>query len=163
MQYNLCPFAKRELDKGSVEFILSDALDEENLLRALAQALQRLELHPEIETSFIVHPEVLGDFYDFNDFLGRSDALLKQMKLEGVYQIASFHPLYQFAGTHPDDPENYSNRSPYPMLHVLREASVARAVAGHPDIESVPETNINTLNKIGKEMLQDLWQRCLHD
>lgn len=163
MKYKLCPFAKHELDKGSVEFTLSDALDEENLLRTLEQELERLEQHPEIETSFIVHPQVLGDFYDFNDFLGRGDVLLKHMKLEGVYQIASFHPQYQFAGTHPDDPENYSNRSPYPMLHVLREASVERAVAGHPDIESVPVTNIDTLNKIGKEMLQDLWQGCLHE
>jgi len=163
VQYTLCPFAKHELDKGSVEFTRSDARDEENLLSALEQELERLERCPDIETSFIVHPHVLGDFYDFNDFLGRCDALLKQIKLEGVYQIASFHPEYQFAGTHVDDAENYSNRSPYPMLHLLREASVARAIANHPDIESVPVTNIETLNKVGKEALQDLWQRCLHD
>jgi hypothetical protein len=163
VQYNLCPFAKRELDKGSVRFFLCDAKDEELLLRALEMELQRLEQHAEIETTFIVHPDILGDFYEFNDFLGRCEALLKQLQLEGIYQVASFHPQYQFAGTGPDDAENYSNRSPYPMLHLLREESVERAVAGHPDIDSVPVTNINTLNKLGKEVLEGLWQRCFDE
>ncbi|WP_439107294.1 DUF1415 domain-containing protein [Congregibacter sp.] len=163
VRYNLCPFAKRELDSDSVAFTLSDADDEEGLLTALAQELQRLEDCPEIETAFIVHPKVLNDFYDFNDFLGRSDALLKQMKLEGIYQIASFHPHYQFAGTEPDDAENYSNRSPYPMLHLLREEGVERAVAGHPDIARIPEDNIRTLNRLGRERLQKLLQSCLDE
>ncbi|WP_439102761.1 DUF1415 domain-containing protein [Congregibacter sp.] len=163
VQYNLCPFAKRELDRGSVAFTLSDARDEESLLQALEKELQRLEDRPEIETAFIVHPQVLGDFYVFNDFLGRCDALLSTMKLEGIYQVASFHPDYQFAGTAPDDAENYSNRSPYPMLHLLREDSVERAVAGHPDINRVPDDNIRTLNDLGAQKLQALWQRCLDE
>ncbi|MDP5069561.1 MAG: DUF1415 domain-containing protein [Congregibacter sp.] len=163
VQFNLCPFAKRELDKGSVAFTRSDAKDEEQLLSSLEHELQRLEQHPEIETAFIVHPQVLDDFYDFNDFLGRCDARLLQMQLRGIYQIASFHPQYQFAGTHPDAAENYSNRSPYPMLHLLREASVERAVAGHPDIDSVPTKNIDTLNRLGNEALRVLWQRCFDE
>ncbi|WOJ98084.1 DUF1415 domain-containing protein [Congregibacter brevis] len=163
MAFNLCPFAKRELDRGSVAFTLSDADDEEALLTDLAQELQRLEDCPEAETVFIVHPKVLNDFYDFNDFLGRCDALLKQMKLEGIYQIASFHPHYQFAGTELDDAENYSNRSPYPMLHLLREESVERAIAGHPDIASVPADNIRTLNRLGRERLQSLLQSCVDE
>ncbi|MFK8041436.1 DUF1415 domain-containing protein [Congregibacter sp.] len=163
VRYNLCPFAKRELDRDSVAFTLSDAGDEEALLSTLAQELKRLEDCPEIETAFIVHPKVLSDFYDFNDFLGRGDALLKRMKLEGIYQIASFHPHYQFAGTELDDAENYSNRSPYPMLHLLREESVERAVAGHPDIASVPNDNIRTLNHLGRERLQSLLQSCVDE
>ena len=151
------------MDRDSVDFTLSPADDEEMLLEVLAQVLERLESHPEIETAFVVHPNVLTDFYDFNDFLGRSDALLKRMELEGVYQIASFHPQYQFAGTGADDAENYSNRSPYPMLHLLREASVERAIAGHPDIARVPEDNIRTLNRIGKDRLQHLWKNCLNE
>lgn len=160
VRYNLCPFAKRELDKGSVRFFLCDVKDEGLLLHALAAELQRLEHHGEIETTFIVHPNVLGEFYEFNDFLGRCELLLKELELEGIYQIASFHPQYQFAGTDPDDAENYSNRSPYPMLHLLREESVEHAVAGHPDIDSVPVTNINTLNSLGKEALEKLWRAC---
>nr|WP_040362469.1 DUF1415 domain-containing protein [Congregibacter litoralis] len=163
VQYNLCPFARRELNRGSVTFTLCDATDEDALLQALVRELQRLEDCPEIETLFIVHPQVLGDFYLFNDFLGRCDALLKTMKLEGIYQIASFHPDYQFAGTAATDAENYSNRSPYPMLHLLREDSVARAVAGHPDIDRVPEDNIRTLNDVGADRLRDLWERCRHE
>lgn len=133
------------------------------MLQALEQELQHLEQHADIETTFIVHPDVLSDFYAFNDFLGRCERLLKQLQLEGVYQIASFHPHYQFAGTEPGDAENYSNRSPYPMLHLLREDSVEHAVAGHPDIDSVPLTNIATLNELGKDRLEQLLQACLDE
>ncbi|EED31371.1 conserved hypothetical protein [gamma proteobacterium NOR5-3] len=143
--------------------MLCDAKEENALLQVLASELQLLEQRPDIETSFIVHPDVLADFYAFNDFLGRCDVLLKQLHFEGIYQVASFHPRYQFAGTDPDDAENYSNRSPYPMLHLLREDSVERAVAGHPDIDSVPLTNINTLNELGKETLEQLWRTCFDE
>ena len=158
--HNLCPFARRELEAGTVRFCVTGATDEEQLLLVLADELECLNLDPDIETTLLIHPQVLRDFLDFNQFLAACDQLLSQLSLEGVYQIASFHPDYQFAGTRPEDAENYSNRSPYPMLHILREDSVARAVAGHPDVEGIPERNIAVLNQIGRERLQAIWQDC---
>lgn len=160
---NLCPFARRELDRGSVRFSLSEAANTRELINDLTCELNLLQHEPAIETSLLVHPRVLQDFYDFNEFLGDCDRLLRELEFEGVFQIASFHPEYQFAGTDPEDAENYSNRSPYPVLHILREESVARAVETHPDIEAVPATNIALLQHMGAEQLKALSQACLHD
>ncbi len=160
MQLNLCPFARRELDSHRVRFSMTQAAEEIDLLRALQAELELLSSDPSIETTLLVHPDVLQDFYHFNQFLDDCDRLLVQMGLEGVYQIASFHPRYQFSGTEPEDVENYTNRSPYPMLHILREDSVERAVAGHPDIEGVPVQNTATLSELGKERLQAMWLAC---
>lgn len=161
--HNLCPFARRELEAGSIRFVVTDATDEEQLLLALADELERLNRQPDIETTLLIHPQVLRDFLDFNQFLVACDALLRQVSLEGVYQIASFHPDYQFAGTGPGDAENYSNRAPYPMLHILREDSVAAAVAGHPDAEGIPDRNIAELNRLGSEHLGKLLRGCFED
>lgn len=161
--HNLCPFARRELDADTVRFVVTDAGDEEHLLLALADELERLNREPGIETTLLIHPQVLQDFLDYNQFLAACDALLQQLALDGVYQIASFHPGYQFAGTDPQDAENYSNRSPYPMLHILREDSVARAVAAHPDAEGIPDRNIALLNKVGSEQLGKLLCSCFGD
>lgn len=146
---NLCPFARRELVKERIRFVDTDAGSEEALLMALQAELVHLDEHPEVETTLLVHPQVLGDFADYNEFLAAADGLLEYLELDGIYQIASFHPDYQFGGTGPDDAENYTNRSPYPMLHLLREESLERAIAGYPGTDLIPGQNIELMNRLG--------------
>ena len=157
---NLCPFAKRELVKARVRFVTTDASNEEELLMALQAELVLMNTDSAIETTLLIHANVLQDFYDFNDFLDLADGLLVQMKLEGIYQIASFHPDYQFGGTAPEDAENYTNRSPYPVLHLLREESLERAIADYPDVDDIPERNIALMNELGKDKLKALLNAC---
>ncbi len=157
---NLCPYAKRELIKNRVRFALSAAKTEEELLIALQAELELLHGDPAIETTLLIHAKVLQVFDDYNQFLSHTDDLLLQMGFEGVYQIASFHPHYQFGGTDPDDAENYTNRSPYPMLHIIREESIARAIADSPNAEQIPARNIELMNQLGQDKLQDLMQAC---
>ena len=156
---NLCPFAKSVYVKQQVRFVLCDARDTDALLQVLREELQWLHgADPQhTDTTLIVHPYVLTDFLDYNDFLGVADDLVAELGIEGEIQIASFHPDYQFAGTAYDDIGNYTNRSPYPILHLLREASVARAVAVFPDPEAIVERNIATLEKLGV----DGWRRLM--
>ena len=148
---NLCPFAKAVHAKGQVRFVLSDATTPEALLAQLGEELLLLrDADSEaMDTTLLVHPQVLEDFLDYNDFLGQADALVDSLGLEGVLQVASFHPRYQFAGTDPDDVENRTNRSPHPTLHLLREDSVARAVAVFPDPDAIVSRNIDTLRQLG--------------
>ena len=150
---NLCPFAKAVHVKQQVRFVLSSAATSEALLEELGNELVRLRDTPaeDIDTTLLIHPQVLGEFLDYNDFLDDADDLLEALELDGVIQIASFHPQYQFAGTEPADIENYTNRSPYPMLHLLREDSVARAVAAFPDPDAIVERNLETLRKLGQD------------
>ncbi len=157
---NLCPFAKRELVKNRVRFQLSAATEEEQLLLDLADELALLELHPEIETTLLIHPYVLQDFFDFNQFLNRAETRLAQLKLKGIFQIASFHPDYQFGGTEPEDAENYTNKSPYPVLHILREASLAVAIEQYPEVDLIPERNIELLESMGVAKLHTLLNQC---
>lgn len=156
VELNLCPFAARELQKGSVRFAVSEARTEEQLLMSLEAELNLLGRDDSIETTLLIHPAVLADFFDYNQFLDVVDALLVEKQLEGVFQVASFHPDYQFGGTDADDAENYTNRSPYPMLHILREESVARAIAAYPDVEQVPARNVACMNRIGQERLREM-------
>ena len=158
---NLCPFAKRELVNNRIRFVVTQSIGEEQLLAALQTELSLLNNDESIETTLLIHPDVLQDFFDYNQFLDKADQLLLQMGLEGVYQIASFHPDYQFAGTAVEDAENYTNRSPYPLLHILREASLERTIAAYPDVEQIPVRNIETMNKLGRDKLQALLQGCL--
>lgn len=158
---NLCPFAKRELVKDRVRFISTEVTTEEALLVLLQAELELLNSDPSIETTLLIHPEVLQDFYDFNDFLYFTDRLLVEMDLEGIYQIANFHPNYQFGGTEPEDAENYTNRSPYPVLHLIREESLEKAIANHPDVDAIPDRNIALMNELGKDKLQALFQSFL--
>jgi hypothetical protein len=150
----LCPFARQPLASGKIRFAVSAAESEAALIAALAEELQRLLQTAEIETTLLIHPCVLNDFPTYNQFLDDVDELLRRLDLEGVVQVASFHPDYQFAGTNADDAENYSNRSPYPLLHLLREESIEVAVEAHPDIDAVPERNIQHLSQIGADELQ---------
>lgn len=160
---NLCPFARRELLKNRLRFHLTEATNEERLLLALRAELELLKSEQSVETTLLIHPNVLQDFFDYNRFLSRADQLLVRMKLEGVFQIASFHPDYQFAGTAPDDAENYTNRAPYPILHLLREDSVEQAIADYPDAERIPSRNIVLMKSLGPDRLIALAQKCLND
>ncbi len=159
--FNLCPFAKRELVKDRVRFVVSKAQDEATLLDELAHELALLNVDEAVETTLLIHPQVLQDFYQYNDFLTAADELLVDMNLEGVYQVASFHPDYQFGGTDPGDVENYTNRSPYPMLHLLREDSLSEAIDNYPDVDLIPERNIDCMNEQGLEKMQALLTACL--
>ncbi len=119
-----------------------------------------LNKDPSIETTLLIHPDVLQDFHDYNQFLNYVDKFLLDSGFEGVYQIASFHPDYQFDGTNADDAENYTNRSPYPMLHILREESLERAIAEYPDVEQIPARNVVLMNSFGRHKLQALFEGC---
>lgn len=153
---NLCPFARRELVNRRVRFAVTEAESTEALLVALHEELWRLNDNPDIETTLLIHPLVLAEFGDYNEFLAEADNLLRYLELEGIYQIASFHPDYQFGGTQPDDAENYTNRSPWPMLHLLREESLERAIDRYPDVDGIPQRNIELMQRLGAERMRSL-------
>ncbi|MBE0549072.1 MAG: DUF1415 domain-containing protein [Rubrivivax sp.] len=158
---NLCPFAKAVHARSQIRWVLSDASEPAVLLADLVHELQFLAAADaqEVETTLLVHPQVLGDFLDFNDFLDVADAALVELGLDGTLQIASFHPQYQFADSQPDDVANFTNRSPHPTLHLLREASIARAVASVPDAADIYERNMRTLQQLGHAGWQALFTR----
>jgi hypothetical protein len=149
---NLCPFAKAVYVKKQIRYCITEAEDTDALLNDLCDELQLLAAaDPEqIDTTLLIHPAVLDDFSDYNDFLAIADATVRNFGLEGVIQIASFHPQYQFDNSQADDIDNYTNRSPYPMLHLLREESIARAVDGIEDADEIVDRNLKTLRLLGK-------------
>ncbi len=148
---NLCPFARAPHLQGRLRLRVSHARDTDTLLDDLCGELQSLAAADpaDCETTLLIHPHVLGDFLDYNDFLDSADAAVETLKLDGVLQVASFHPQYQFAGTDAADIENASNRSPYPTLHLLREASVERAAEAMTDPDEIYRRNIETRRKRG--------------
>lgn len=156
---NLCPFAKSVHVKGQIRYVVSEATDTGALLAQLEDELRLLADADaaRIDTTLLIVPRMLGDFDDYNDFLYFSDRLLQSLRLDGVLQIASFHPDYRFADADGDDIENYSNRSPYPILHLLREDSIARAVQAVPDAADIYERNQETLRRLGHQG----WQRWM--
>ncbi len=162
---NLCPFAKAPQIKGQVRYVLSQATDPAALLADLVAELEKLAEAPaeRIETTLLVHPCVMTDFAEYNDFLEVVDATVAELDLEGIVQVASFHPQYQFDGTELDDLENATNRSPYPTLHLLREESIDRAVEAFPQAEAIYETNIATMQRLGADGWADLQRRCRED
>lgn len=147
---NLCPFAREPHAKGRIRYAVTDATDAAALRGKLAEELLLLRtLDPAAtETTLLIHPRALPDFLDYNDFLDLAEETIVELGLEGEFQIASFHPRYQFAGTAPDDPTNRTNQSPYPMLQILREASVERAVADYPGIDEIPARNMETMRRL---------------
>ena len=157
---NLCPFAEAVYRGGRVRFRVSDQKSASALLEELCSELLHLNgAHPrECETTLLIHPFALRNFADYNQFLGHCDAAIAEAGLEGELQVAGFHPEFQFAGTEPDDIENYTNRSPYPMLHLLREASIERAIAAAPNTQQIYERNIRTLRILGHEGWRKLWR-----
>jgi hypothetical protein len=157
---NLCPFAEGVYRGGRLRIRVSESRSASGLLAELRSEMTGLhQADPlECETTLLVHPWVLADFIEYNEFLDVCEAAVIELGLEGELQIAGFHPRYQFAGTAPTDIENYTNRSPYPMLHLLREASVDRAVAAVPDTGEIYRRNIRTLREMGHAGWQRLWR-----
>ncbi len=158
---NLCPFAKAVHVKEQIRYFVSEATSVESLLQDLASELEHLaETSPEkTDTTLLIHPHVLQDFLDYNEFLDLADSLLEELNLDGELQIASFHPQYQFAGTEVDDITNFTNRSPYPTLHIIREDSIDKAVEAFPEAEAIFETNIATMEKLGLDGWKKLFKR----
>ena len=148
---NFCPFAKAVYVKEQIRYAVSQAQNSETLLDDLERELRILaQAAPQaVETTLLIHPQVLTEFLDYNDFLAVGDAAIERLGFAGVLQIASFHPAYQFADTTVHDVSNYTNRSPYPMLHILREASVNTAVAAFPEAKEIYQKNIETLRRLG--------------
>jgi len=161
---NLCPFAKGPQVKGLVRYVESEASEPDALLNDLVEELQRLAATSadQLETTLLVHPLVLQDFEDFNDFLGLAEDIVAELDLEGVIQVASFHPDYRFEGTTADDVTNATNRSPHPTLHLIREESIDRAVDAFPEAESIYEANMATMERLGPqgwEALRQSWRQ----
>ncbi len=162
---NLCPFAKAVQVRNQVRYVVSDATDVGVLLDELRDELERLASTDAalIDTSLLIHPQVLSDFLDYNEFLGIADELLAQLGHEGMLQVASFHPQFQFAGTAADDVTNATNQSPYPMLHLLREDSVGRAVEAFPEADVIYEKNMRTMEALGAVGVAALKAQCRAD
>ncbi len=150
---NLCPFAKSALVKNQIRYVVSKATSEQRLLDYLLTELDRLRDTDanQLDTTLLIVPDMFASFYDFNDFFDIADMAVAQPEFGHVFQVASFHPQFQFEGSMPDDIENYTNRAPYPILHLLREASIDRAVAAYPDAEMIYGKNIETLRRLGIE------------
>ena len=150
---NLCPFAKAPHIKGQIHYAVSEAKGLEGLRDELIEELKALAALPaeERETTLLIVPHLLRDFLDFNDFLDEADGVLQELDMEGEFQVASFHPDFQFADTEPDDITHFTNRSPYPTLHLIREASIDRAVEAFPEAEMIYEANMATMEKLGRE------------
>jgi len=153
---NFCPFAQKPYRLDSIRYVLSEATTVEKLLEELMLELQLLAKTPrtETETTLLIHPHVLTNFHEYNDFLAIAENAVEMLQLDGILQIASFHPQYQFAESPPDAVDHYTNRSPYPMLHLLREDSISEAVAHYPDVELIPQRNVSTLQKLGLPTVQ---------
>ena len=155
---NLCPFAKVPFHQDTIRYQVADNQQVDELAQVLLQAFSYLYEQPPsaVETTLLIFSNCLQDFEEYLDFLALAEYLLVEAGLEGTIQIASFHPEYQFEDSKKDDPANYSNRSPYPMVHLLREESVSKAVASHPDAEGIPDRNVAKLREIGNAGLQKL-------
>ena len=159
---NLCPFAKHPFRNEKIRYIVFEGDNLEKLTETwLKEANELAETTPSVlETTLIILPEVLDEFEEYLDFVEMAEFILAEVDLEGVIQIASFHPDYQFDETEPTDVENYTNRSPFPMLHLIREDSIMRAVEAYPEVGDIPDNNIDTMNKLGitrvKQMLDDI-------
>ena len=162
---NLCPFAKAPQVKGLVRYVVSTATDPAALLADLMAELERLaeSSAEKLETTLLIHPQVLTDFAEYNDFIEVAEDTVAELDLEGVLQVASFHPDYQFADTEADDLSNATNRSPFPTLHLIREESIDRAVEAFPEAELIYQTNIATLQRLGTEGWAELQRACKAD
>lgn len=155
VKLNLCPFAAYPLQNDQIRYVVYEGENLGNLINLLEEELKMLQSSnsKDIETTLIIFPKLLNDFYDYNDFLDIANQRIFALNLEGELQVASFHPQYQFGGVEIDDITNYTNRSPYPMLHLLREESIEIALENYDDPEAIPENNMATMNKLGREVI----------
>jgi len=164
--FNICPFARREQQRNSIRYRVSRTDRAETALETLIEECRFLDENPETETTLLILPNGFKDFDDYLDMLDIAERLLHAQHYEGIYQLASFHPDYCFemaSELEQDDPANYTNRSPYPMLHIIRESSIERAVATYPDPENIPARNIKLTRELGLEKLQALLAACYHE
>ena len=159
--HGFCPFAKAEYDGGRIHYELVEAADRAGQIAGVLAQCQALDADADRETSLLIFPDGVSAFGDFLDLVERANRQLGKSGYEGVYQLASFHPNYLFADASDDDPGNYTNRSPYPMLHILREASVEAALATYPNPENIPNRNIQLTQTLGLAVMQDLLAQCV--
>jgi hypothetical protein len=160
--HNICPFAQREQERGSIRFSVDQQTDIDACLLNLILECDRLDTDTDIETTLLIYAHAFKSFDDYLDFLAVAEDLLIDQGYEGIYQLASFHPDYCFEGASQDDPANYTNRSPYPMLHLLRETSIDRAVSSYPDVDNIPQRNIELTRSLGLAKLQTLLAACMN-
>ena len=160
VELNLCPFAQHVTARDVIRYTVCANESLQDILHALHEEMDWLDSDPETETSFLILTSGMKDFSDFNDCLAMAQELLVMMNWVGRYQLVGFHPHHQFDGADPDDAENYTNRSPYPMVHILRESSVTQAVDATANIALIPKRNTDTLNQLGVEALIKRWQDC---
>ena len=160
IKHSICPFTKHEYDRGSIHYEISDANDIHQLLEQLIMCCVQLDDNADIETSLLIFPDSLDDFDGYLDFVDIANQLMHKQGYEGIYQLASFHPQYCFADSDNNDASNYTNRSPYPMLHILREASLEKALENYPDPEKIPERNIELTRQLGLKAMQKLLSDC---
>ena len=160
IQHSICPFAKREFDRGSIHYELIESDDLHQQLEQMILCCVQLDNNDDIETSLLIFPKCLTAFDDYLDFIEIANALMHKQDYEGVYQLASFHPDYCFEGSDENDASNYTNRSPYPMLHIIREASLERVLKDYPNPEKIPERNIDYTSKLGIETMKKLLLDC---
>lgn len=160
IEHRLCPFAKREFDRGRISYRVVETSDLSIQLENLIAECEELDADDGRETSLLIFPTGLSDYLDYLDMLDIANALMAKQGYEGVYQLASFHPDYLFAGAEIDDPSHYTNRSPYPMLHILREASLEVVLKTYPNPEEIPDRNIELTRSIGLDAMKALLANC---
>lgn len=160
IEYSICPFAKREMQRGSIFYAVSHERKLKTCLQLLLQECERLNTDANIETSLLIYAGAFNLFDDYLDFLAMAEDLLIDEGYEGIYQLASFHPDYNFNESDGEDPANYTNRSPYPMLHLLRETSIDSAVNSYPDTDKIPERNMTVTRQLGLAKMQGLLAAC---
>jgi hypothetical protein len=156
IEYNLCPFAKVPVNKGSLKISVSETKKKAQALEDLMAEIHLLDENPAIETTLLVFAHAFKDFFAYLEFVDLAEQLMHQLEYEGIYQLATFHPDYYFADTNPNDVSNYTNRSPYPMIHLLREDSVEKAIAAYGDTDKIPEQNIETMHQLGIEKIKKI-------
>ncbi|GAA5523901.1 hypothetical protein Maes01_00450 [Microbulbifer aestuariivivens] len=162
---NLCPFARKPMRAGQIRFAISDAQSDQVLMEHLQAEIQRLDEHQpaELETTLLIVPAHLQRFEDFNQFLDLAEWLIDRQGYSGVYQLATFHPDYQFAGTTAEDTENLTNRAPLPILHLIREASIEQVLEKYPDPDSIPDNNIRRVEQLSREEKRRLFPYLFGD
>lgn len=160
VECNFCPFAQRELERESIRFVISEKPQIDSCLQKVFDECVYLDEHTDTETTLLIFSGALSDFENYLDFVDMAEQLLVQQDYEGIYQLASFHPNYCFSGTETDDAANYTNRSPYPMLHLIRESSLKMALENYPDAEKVPERNIAFARAEGIDVMKARLDRC---
>ena len=156
IKFNFCPFAKREFINQTIHYQVSEVIEEKGRLCVIAEQFKYLDRYSSIETSLVILPKGLENFFDYLDFLSLAEEAILQLGYEGVYQLASFHPDYCFEGLKQDDAANYTNRSPFPIIHILRESSLDKALEFHANPESIPLTNISVAREEGSTTFREI-------